>query len=33
MVQVPVDQNETLREALRTIESAYGRDPRSDLRL
>jgi molecular chaperone DnaJ len=32
MVQVPEDKDEKLREALRTIESAYGRDPRGELR-
>ena len=33
MVQVPVDGNEKVREAIRTVESAYGGDLRSGLRL
>jgi molecular chaperone DnaJ len=33
MVRVPVDDNEKIREAIRTVDAAYGKDPRSDLRL
>jgi molecular chaperone DnaJ len=33
MVQVPVDGSEAVREAIRTVESAYGKDLRSGLRL
>ena len=33
MVHVPADDTERVREAIRTVESAYGKDPRSGLRL
>jgi DnaJ-class molecular chaperone len=33
MVQVPVDGDDTVREAIRTVESAYGKDLREGLRL
>jgi len=33
MVQVPVDGGDRMREAIQTVESAYGRDLRSGLRL
>jgi len=33
MVQVPANDNERVREAIRTIDSAYGQDLRSGLRL
>jgi molecular chaperone DnaJ len=33
MVHVPPDGNERVREAVKTIEESYGRNPRADLRL
>ena len=33
VVQVPVDGGDKLREAIRTVEDAYAKDLRSDLRL
>jgi molecular chaperone DnaJ len=33
MIQVPADGGEDVREAVRKIESAYGKDPRSELRM
>ena len=33
MVQVPVDGDETVRQAIQTVESAYGKDLREGLRL
>jgi len=33
MVQVPSDSNETIRQAIQTMESAYGKDLRSGLQL
>ncbi len=33
MVHVPADDSERVREAIRTVESAYATDPRSRLRL
>ena len=33
MVHVPADDSERVREAIRTVEAAYGTDPRSGLRL
>jgi molecular chaperone DnaJ len=33
MVQVPVDGDDTVHEAIRTVESAYGKDLREGLRL
>lgn len=33
MIHVPADDSERVREAIRTVESAYGTDPRSGLRL
>jgi DnaJ-class molecular chaperone len=33
MVQVPVDGGDKMREAIQTVESAYGKDLRSGLRL
>jgi molecular chaperone DnaJ len=33
MVQVPAQPSEQVRDAIRTVETAYGKDPRSDLRL
>jgi len=33
MIQVPVDGGDEVRDAIRKVESAYGKDPRSDLRL
>jgi molecular chaperone DnaJ len=33
MIQVPVDGGEEVRDAIRKVESAYGEDPRSGLRL
>ena len=33
MIQVPVDGGDEVRDAIRKVESAYGKDPRSELRL
>lgn len=33
MIQVPVDGGEDVREAIQKVEAAYGKDPRSTLRL
>jgi len=33
MVQVPVDGGEEVRDAVRKLDSGYGKDPRSELRL
>ncbi|MFN8625499.1 MAG: molecular chaperone DnaJ [Candidatus Binatia bacterium] len=33
MVQVPSDSSETIRQAIQTVESAYGKDLRSELQL
>jgi hypothetical protein len=33
MVQVPGDSSERIREAIRTVESGYGKDLRGELHL